>query len=234
MGPGEIKQLHTAMVKESNRLLETKVCVNPSRRDWESLRPSKEITFELFPANFVDGETARRGRLGRPVTVLPLFRPGTDAAPSYWVSWYEKWQKLTQPGFTLLTASWTVYRGIRTQDKAQLVRADWDQLSNMPPNCAAGQPHWHLDQPVIVSNDKSNDAPSSALREMQPLRVGAPAMVSLDAEGITVNHIHLAMGAWNPDSPHPQCWQRGARNWTEVRDWAIRTLEYLQGQFGRR
>jgi hypothetical protein len=206
-----------------------------SRKEWERAPEGEPIDFELFPRNPADGETAFRGRRRQRVSVVPLLPSEADAETSYWVSWYEQWRRLSQPGFALLTASWTVYRGIRAHpDKTQLVRADWDQLSYKDASKDAGQPHWHFDQPVAVSIAFPSTPPTSTLREVQPLYVNSLTSGQAASGEATIGHVHLAMGTWNGNQCHPRCWQREARTCREIYDWAIRTLEYLQAQFQRR
>ena len=235
MGPGEVKNLHGAIAKGASLLIGAKASIVPrSTLAWEKAGSDKVCDFELFPDNPADGETAFRGRRRERVSVLPLYPSESWSDNSYWVSWYEKWQKLRQPGFALLTASWTVYRGIRSQtDKAQLVRADWDQPSSNEGTRDAGQPHWHFDQPVAVSIAIPHELSRASLREMPPLYAGSPAITQTTGQQ-AIDYVHLAMGTWNPGCTSPKCWQRAARTWRDISDWAIRTLEYLHGQFGRR
>jgi hypothetical protein len=127
-----------------------------------------------------------------------------------------------------------VYRGIRAQpDKAQLVRADWDQLATKTSSKDA-QPHWHFDQPVAVSMAMPPATSMPALREVQPTHVGSQMSILPTNKEMSVDHIHLAMGGWEAKKSQPECWQREAKSWREIHIWATRTLEYLQDQFRRR
>lgn len=237
MGPGELKELHRAMKRECSRLLPTRVHVAPvSRPEWEKTPANNTCDFELFPDNWADGEHAFRGRTKtkRKVSVLSLHPQKADSPSCYWISWYEQWRRDDKSGFDLLTASWTVYRGIRAQpDKAQLVRADWDQHAAKTSRKDA-QPHWHFDQPVAVSAAMLPAASTLSLQEVQSLHTGSPMGVFPTIGEMKVDHVHLAMGTWEAKKAHPECWQREAQTWPDISIWAIRTLEYLQDQFRRR
>jgi len=169
------------------------------------------------------------------VSVVSLHPLNPDNPSGYWISWYEQWRRVDKSGFDLLTASWTVCRGITAQDeKAQLVRADWDQLSTNTGSRNAGQPHWHFDQPVAVSAAMPPTTSTLTLLEVQPPHAGFPVNIFPRSREMNVNRVHLAMGAWDASMPHPRCWQREAQTWRDISTWAIRTLEYLQDQFRRR
>jgi hypothetical protein len=49
---------------------------------------------------------------------------------------------------------------------------------------------------------------------------------------LTRGQVHLAMGAWRETEDHPMCWQREMGQCEELRNWAIRTLQYLQDHLG--
>lgn len=239
MGPADVKELHKALARDSSRVLATKVFVGPSgTSNWEKARVDAEFEFEMFPKNRAEGEMGLRGRSGQRVSVLSLFGPDVPTKSTgsrYWVSWYELWRKSGPTAFRLLTASWTVYRGITSyHDKMQLVRADWDQLCNRAGSPDAGQPHWHLDQPIPLGPHPVGRALPGTLQEYPPIQVGAGVAEAGPAAGGEIDHVHLAMGTWREREPNPACWQRDARNWRDVSDWAAKTLEYLQGQFRRR
>jgi hypothetical protein len=236
MGPADIRELHKTLGKESSQLFCMKAHVSHySREEWEKTPPNQTCDFELVADRPADRETAFRGSAKHRVSVLLLYPPEQYGTSSYWVSWYEKWRKDRHQGFVLLTASWTVYRGIRAQpDKAQLVRAEWDQIKNDVGSKDAGQPHWHFDQPVAMAIMAPSCPVTSTLREVQPLNVGLPTSIQTIGQEQKVDHVHLAMGAWHATRPHPECWQRDVRAWPDLHEWAIRTLEYLQAQFAKK
>ena len=124
MGPAHLKELHRTLAKKCSRLLPTKVrMVSRSRPKWEQTPANGTCDFELSPKNPADGEIAIRGRTKQRVSVVSLHPLNPDNPSGYWISWYEQWRRVDKSGFDLLTASWTVCRGITAQDeKAQLVR----------------------------------------------------------------------------------------------------------------
>jgi len=236
MRPADVKELHRAVGQESSRILGTKVSIKSlASCDWESAAVGAESEFELIPLNRLQEEIALRGRRRRRVSVIPLF--GADLTDSsaghcYWVSWYERWKKPGPTEFALLTASWTVFRGITSyEDKMQLVRVDWDQLCNKVGSPDAGQPHWHFDQPLPVAPHPIGASASGALQEYPPTQVGVTGGSSDAAMSIEIDYVHLAMGTWNERKPNPKCWQRDARRWPDIHCWAVRSLEYVRAQF---
>jgi hypothetical protein len=239
MGPADVKELHKAVGRESSRILGNKVSVESlAPRDWESAAVGAECEFELVPVNKAQGEIALRGRGRRRVSVIPLFgadRTDFSAGHCYWVSWYERWKKPGPTAFSLLTASWAVFRGIASyQDKMQLVRVDWDQLCNNVGSLEAGQPHWHFDQALPVDLRPIGAPGSAALQEYPPSHVGATGGGGDAALSIEIGYMHLAMGTWDERQPNPKCWQRHAHRWRDIHCWAIRSLEYIHTQFRNR
>jgi len=226
VGPGDLRELHKTMQKKCSGLLPTKVHIAPaSRHRWEQTPAHETCDFQMVPNNRAHGETVFRGRKRHRVPVLLLHPLDPGSGSWYWISWYEQWRRDDKSGFVLLTASWTVYRGIPAQpDKAQLVRADWDQLGTNTGSKDAGQPHWHFDQPVAVSAVVPPAGSTLTLREVQPPHVGAPLSILSPKREMSVDHVHLAMGAWDANIPHPKCWQREAQTWPDIATWATRTL----------
>lgn len=238
MGPADVKELHRALARDSSRVLATKVFVGTSgTNNWESAPVDAEFEFEMFPKNRAEGEIGLRGRSRRRVSQVPLFGardPSQAIGSRYWVSWYELWRKSGPTAFCLLTASWTVDRGIASyQDKTPLVRADWDQLCNNVGSQDAGQPHWHFDQRPPIALAPIEEPHPPALREYPRIQVRwAAGGVDVPVD-MGIGYVHLAMGTWDARQPNPNCWQRNARNWRDVCDWAGKTLEYLRAQFMR-
>ena len=239
MGPADVKELHRAVGRDSAQILGYKVSVNSFvSLDWENAAVGAECKFELLPENRAQVEIALRGKRKRRVVVLPLFgadRTDSSAGHCHWVSWHERWGKSGPTAFSLLTASWTVFRGIASYpDKMQLVRLDWDQLCNTARSADAGQPHWHFDQPLPVPPLPIGAPGSTALQEYPPIQVGATGGGGDAALSIEIDYMHLSMGAWDETKPNPECWQRDAHGWPDIRLWAIRSLEYIQAQFRNR
>jgi len=239
MRPADVKELHRAVGQDSSRILGTRVSVKSlASCDWESAAVGAESEFELMPLNRSQGEIALRGRGRRRVSVIPLFGPSRtepSAKRYYWVSWYERWRKHGLTEFLLLTASWTVFRGITSyEDKMQLVRVDWDQLCNKVGSSDAGQPHWHFDQPLPVDLRPTGSPGSAALQEYPPMQVGATGGGGDAALSIEIDYVHLAMGTWDETQSNPKCWQRQAHRWRDIHRWAMRSLEYIQAQFRNR
>jgi len=116
----------------------------------------------------------------------------------------------------------------------QLVRADWDQLCNMVGSPDAGQPHWHFDQPLPIALRRIDKPGTLALQEYPPIQVGATGTAGDATVSIEIDYLHLAMGAWDESQPNPNCWQRHARKWRDIYDWAAKSLEYLRAQFSKR
>lgn len=238
MGPADVKELHRTVGRHASRILGTKVGLKSLVvSDWEKAPAGTECEFELLPRDEAQSEIALRGRRRRRVSVVSLFDADNrdwSLADRYWVAWYERWRKDGLTVYSFLTGGWTVFRGIASQEKSQVVRADWDQLCNMVGTQNAGQPHWHLDQPLPVALRAIGEPVSSGLKEYPAVEVGVPGTGIGVTPSVHIDHVHLAMGAWDGKQPNPKCWQRQAGSWPEVCDWAVRTLEYLQMQFKRR
>ena len=238
MGPADLRELHKEMCLKCSRILDNKVRVEPfpASCGWEGAAVGAECEFELLPRHRAQMEPALRG--GQRVSAIPLFgasRADWSTGHRYWVNWYERWRKADRTAFCLLTASWTVFRGIASyQDKMQLVRVEWDQLCNDFGSADAGQPHWHVDQPVPVTSSPAGAPSSGALQEYPPSRVGATGGGGDVAMSIEIHRVHLAMGAWDGKEPSPKCWQRHAHRWRDIHCWAVRSLEYIQAQFRNR
>lgn len=74
---------------------------------------------------------------GRQYTVLPLLQP--DSIP-FWVAVVLRYS-FERGVLNLSTASIVIFRGLATESKTPLLRAEWDKL---PPPRPHAQPHWHV------------------------------------------------------------------------------------------
>lgn len=228
-GSGEIGPYHNGVAREVRRVIGAHAKFYPGpQAEWPDIRDGCEIEFELVPADFVESEVARRmrreGGQSHRVYVFPLpsCRPRV-----FWVSWHETWLKESPTDYILLNAGWTLFEGLAgSPDKAQVLRADWDQLEHRGSK-RAGQPHWHFDHELFI--------------RAEPDKVEvAPGLVEVSTEDAfamagraSVGYVHLAMGAWNKDLDHPECWQRTYEDdCQQLRDWCVKTLRYLKEQVG--
>ena len=201
----------------------------PVPAKWYKVCDGCEVEFELLPVDTVKSEVARRirredGQIHR-VYVFPLSTPSSSRLCTFWVSWHETWLKQDSTNYVLLNAGWTLFKGLPGNlDKAQVLRVDWDQLPHKgSPN--AGHPHWHFDHELFI-----------------PAESDTPCLVEVSTDdafamagGASVGFVHLAMGAWNKDMVHPECWQRTYENdCQQLHDWCVKTLRYLKEQVGGR
>jgi hypothetical protein len=124
-----------------------------------------------------------------------------------------------------LSAGWTLFEGPPgNQDKDQVLRVDWDQLPRRGSK-RAGQPHWHFDHELFIATEPDRAEVGPGLVEVNT--AGASVTTKLGSIG----SIHLAMGAWNTNAGHPECWQRSCNDdCRDLRDWCVKTLKYLKDQ----
>ena len=224
-GHGKIGAMHNRIAADLRKILSLTVAFHPSDKNWYKVRDGTELEFALVYRKSEIAEGALRMRGGnRRVSVFPLNSNGTSRVGTFWASWHEAWRKESDGSFALLSAGWTLFEGSPgSRDKVQVLRADWDQLSHKGSK-EAGHPHWHFDHEVLLS--------------MEEEKADTPGLVEVTrgatvAEGgaASVGHIHLAMGAWNQDKNHPECWQRTYEDdCGQLRDWCVKTLQYLKGQ----
>ncbi len=239
MGPGKIETLHYDLNAKFKKILNKKVWIGqvPGIGNWKDANIGRSIQFQLISKDVVESEWAMRPDGSQKVPVFALYEtsdPDDLLETRHWVSWYERWEKTDRSEFKLHTMSWTVFRGTRyTPEKAPVLRADWDQLRNTDASREAGHPHWHLLEPVLAEERTSGSFPTASLKELKPVRHGTVSSGTGVVGIINLDRLHLAMGAWDPDKPHPTCWQRSARSNREVREWAVRTLQYLCDQFAQ-
>ncbi len=221
---GEIEPYHNGVACEVRTVIDTHVTFHtPDQGEWYKVREGCEVKFELVPVDTVKSEVARRMR--RRVCVFPLCTHSSSCVGTFWVSWYEAWLKQNSSNYVLLNAGWTLFEGLRGNlDKAQVLRVDWDQLPHKGSK-RAGHPHWHFDHDLFIS------------AEPDKVEV-APGLVEVSTDDAfamerwtSVGFIHLAMGAWNEDMDHPECWQRTYKNdCQQLRHWCVKTLRYLKEQ----
>ena len=161
------------------------------------------------------------------MSVFSLCTRSSICLGTFWVSWHEVWLKQDQRNLILQSAGWTLFEGLPgNQDKTQILRADWDQIPQMGSR-NAGHPHWHFDHDLFVSTELEKIESKRGLVE-----ITADSSGGIDRQ-TSLGFVHLAMGAWNGDLDHPECWQRtyedDCRN---LRDWCVKTLIYLKEQVG--
>jgi len=229
-GRGEIEPYHNDVASDVHTVIDVRVTFHPTDpAESYEIPEGSEVQFELAPVNFVESETAKRmrreGSTAHRVFVFPLSTPSSYYLGTFWVSWHEAWRKQDPINFVLLNAGWTLFEGLPgNQNKAQVLRVDWDQLPRRGSE-RAGHPHWHFDHELFI--------------RAEPDKVEvAPGLVQVHTEdpfvmqrGTSVGFIHLAMGAWNEDMEHPECWQRTYEDdCRQLRDWCIKTLRYLKEQ----
>lgn len=231
-GRGKIGPYHNNVASDVKEILGDAVTFHPSdQAKWYKTRDGSQVEFELVPRDLIKSEPAmrirREDRKTHRVSVFPLSAKSSSCAGTFWVSWYEAWLKHDSSNFVLLNAGWTMFEGLPgSQEKTQILRVDWDQLPHKGSE-RAGHPHWHFDHELFIS--------------AEPDKVEiAPGLVEvLTDEAFTtqrwtsVGFIHLAMGAWNKNADHPECWQRTYEDdCQQLRDWCVKTLRYLKEQVG--
>lgn len=230
-GFGAINAYHNKVAEAIGQVLRVRVKIleTPGQGTWKNCREGTEISFNLEWFDIVRSETARRIRGGRPT--VPVFPLNNDLRESsgFWVSWHETWKKHSATDFALLTAGWTLFKGeAGIIEKDQILRVDWDQLKHRR-SPQAGHPHWHFDHEIFSQVNE--------LREEDEFIDLENAMATLDSEpgSNSMGFIHLAMGAWDSKKNNPECWQRTYEDQCKnLKDWCIKTLEYLQGQINLR
>ena len=235
-GRGEIETYHNEVASDIKPILGKFVTFYPpddapEGTKWYKCHADSGVEFDLVPVDPTESEPATRMRReGGPihrVSVFPLFGPSSPYLGMFWASWHENWWKQNTTNFVLVSAGWTLFEGLPgNQDKNQVLRADWDQLTDKRSK-RAGHPHWHFDHELFISDepDKIEVAPGL-------YQVATEGTTTMN-KAISVGVIHLAMGAWDKDAVHPQCWQRDYEdNCQLLRDWCVKTLRYLKEQVG--
>ena len=229
MKPSEIQLLHTSLAIKVRDILEfAKLNISQPQGggDWRKAAFGSSVVFELLYAETYQEQTARRD-MGGSYSVFALHPEcaGDALSSRYWVGWFEEWQvRAARQDLGLRTAAWSVFAGPPNQQKQQIIRAEWDQLPSTG-RTLSGQPHWHVDRFPPIQTAVYEPAPVVAPVETNLLLVcGANGASEL-------GRLHLAMGAWNGQQKHPECWQRCAKKPEDVVTWGARTLQYLQSEF---
>lgn len=231
-GKGTIGAYHNDVASDVRRVIDARMTFHPTdQAESYKVPEGGEVQFELVPVNSVESETAKRMRREdskiKKVFVFPLCTPSSSCLGTFWVSWHEAWLKQNSKSFVLLNAGWTLFEGLPgNQDKTQVLRVDWDQLPRKGSK-HAGHPHWHFDHELFIPSepDKIKIAPGL-------VEVTTDTAFGM-AKQASLGFIHLAMGAWNKDMDHPECWQRTYENdCQQLRDWCVKTLKYLKEQVG--
>lgn len=231
-GRGEIEPYHNGVACDVRTVIGEHVTFYPPpEAQWHKVHDGGEVEFDLVPIDPAKSEPATRMRREdsktHRVSVFPLCTHSSSCVGTFWISWHETWLKEDSTNFVLLNAGWTLFEGLPgNQDKAQVLRVDWDQLDHRRSK-RAGHPHWHFDHELFI--------------RAEPGKVEvAPDLVEISTDdafamtrGASVGFVHLAMGAWNKDKDHPECWQRSYEdNCQQLRDWCVKTLRYLKEQVG--
>ncbi len=231
-GRGKIEPYHNGVACEVGTVIDARVTFRtPVPAKWYKVCDGCEVEFELVPRDPAKSEPATRMRREdsktHKVFVFPLCNPSSPYVGTFWVSWHEAWLKQDSTNYVLLNSGWTLFEGLRgNPDKAQVLRVDWDQSHHRRSKCA-GHPHWHFDHELFIRAEPDKVEVAPGLVEVST--DDAFAM----AGGASVGFVHLAMGAWNKDMDHPECWQRTYEDdCQQLRDWCTKTLRYLKEQVG--
>jgi len=231
-GCGTVGTYHNAVASDVGTVIGALVTFRPKDPSrFHRIPEGGEVQFELVPVNTVESETAMRmrrehGRAHR-VSVFPLCTRSRSRVGRFWASWHEAWLKHNSRDYAMLNAGWTLFAGLPgSQDKAQVLRVDWDQLPHRGSK-QAGHPHWHFDHDLFTSAEPDKI-------EVAPGLVEIPTDATFAmARQTSLGFVHLAMGAWNKDIDHPGCWQRTYQDdCRQLRDWCVKTLKYLKEQVG--
>jgi len=229
-GSAEIGPYHNSVASDIKKILdETVIFHAPTKVRWDKTRDGSEILFELVYRHPLESEHAKRMRrengTAHRVSVFPLCTGSSLCAGTFWVSWHESWQKQDSKDFVLLSAGWTLFEGLAgNQDKVQVLRLDWDQRPHAGSR-DAGHPHWHFDHELFISAGLDRVEVGEDLVEIPTEDAFGRARKA------SLGSIHLAMGAWNKDMDHPECWQRTYENDCQKQsDGWVKTLRYLKQQ----
>jgi hypothetical protein len=229
-GRGNITAYHNRLAADVRRRLGARVTFYPlDDTRWYKARDGSAVDFDLVPVDPLTSEVALRMRREdgstRRVSVFPLTSNSSWCLGTFWGSWHETWRKQGIQTFILLNAGWTVFEGLPgTIDKTQVLRVEWDQLPHKGSR-QAGQPHWHFDHEVFLSWGREKTEVAPGLVEVNGEQDASVSKIT------SIGSIHLAMGAWNKERDHPECWQRTYENdCEELRDWSAKTLMYMKEQ----
>jgi len=229
MKPSEITLLHTDLKRQIKEILHFSnltIKQPQGHGDWRKATFGSHVGFEMLYDGTYQEQTAQRDKGGR-CSVFALHPNDADGELTgrYWVGWFEEWQvQAARQDFVLRTAAWSVFAGPPNQQKQQIIRAEWDQIP-ITGRALSGQPHWHVDRFPPIQTAVYEPAPVVAPVETNLL-------LACGANGASeLGYLHLAMGAWNGQQGHPECWQRWAKKPEDVVTWGVRTLQYLQSEF---
>lgn len=229
-GSGEIGPYHNGVAREVRKVIDAHVKFYPGpQAKWCNVDDGCEVEFELIPTDLVEAEVAKRmRRKDGPIHRVHVFRlstPSSSRPCTFWVSWHETWIKEDSTNYVLLNAGWTLFEGLAgNPDKAQVLRADWDQLEHRRSK-RAGHPHWHFDHELFIRSEPDKVKVGRGL-----VKVATDDAFAMGG-GTSVGFVHLAMGAWKGDMDHPECWQRTYEDdCQQLCDWCIKTLRYLKEQ----
>jgi hypothetical protein len=221
--------------------------MSPSHpKGWGSVEAGTDISFELDVTQDDAWEPGSPGAsyerierdLGGRVFVFRLLQQPPEE-PTLWAGWYEQWRATGGEKFNLVGLSWTFYWGVLYRPRKAILRAEWDSLQYRSPRAA--QPHWHVDPDLLVDSYRRVPATEPqylAGSDLIELPVEDTGLVEiLDPTGLqelSLQGMHLAMGGWQHADSHPGCWRYALpAKWSEITNWAERTLTYAKEQFSR-
>jgi len=212
-----IKSFHKHFEDRIELILESRPIFvsEPENSPWEHYREGETVNFLLKPKNFNNA-----GRLfsKRGSSMFAFKLPKQPIGPIFniWAAWYEKWDVVSKSARTQMFApssfNWVFFNvGEEPEQQTQLFRAEW--VESMPGEIIP-QPHWHIDQDVIISHFDDND--NSGGPEDGPLI-------------ISLSRLHLGMcgkiATCNSRNSLSEFWQHPVEDTTEIIEWAARTLE---------
>jgi hypothetical protein len=157
-------------------------------------------------------------------TFIPLAPLSDDDGGQYWAQWQEKW--LITPDDTdsmvwaLTSASWKVSFGLASQEKFEILRAEWHNPDQYKRPAGDNdddqhpQPHWH-----IANRPRGHHFGAADMDE------GSAAL----ARAMDVHNMHFGMGGWLNSEP-PEHWQCRLSTPDEFVSWAVCALRTIQQQ----
>jgi hypothetical protein len=220
------------------------VRVDPSGTDaaeWSRARVGTRVQFRMIPISERDWDWADRVRGGRtPVVVVKRW---ADIDRCVWAAWHEEWMVVKLQEFELIGAGWTFFWGAYLRPKAQILRAEWDEVEHR--GGRAPQPHWHVDTELLATFVAPLATRPQALQAAEATNEGLEEVVSNNKGGgleeianletiqpLVVAGMHLGMAGWQNSQVHPQCWQRPHRDdYRDLAGWCVNVLESARDQF---
>lgn len=186
-----------------------------------------------------------------------------------WVGWYEEWERFAPfgfhawkkknnedkaPFFMLSAIQWNLYWGAKdNESKVQVMRAEWDNVAHLAPHrkkagkeqgdggeSLAGQPHWHVDQPLEIGDFVAFD-------QFRGTDLEEEAGHQFSGKYLHIKRVHLAMNGWNnpvpaqaaaaakaskkDDAVHAARWQIDySEDKDRLVDWNLSVLRYIKSQ----